>query len=116
MTKWNKRLADYVKLEYNNPMRIYSFKAIREFIVKHPNAETGLRTWFKQIFVAEYHCFQDILNDFGAKKVDKVGDLYIFDIAGNHYRLIAAIHFNRQKVYIREILTHAEYDKNKWKK
>lgn len=42
--------------------------------------------------------------------VDKVGDYYIFNIAGNHYRLIAAIHFNTQTVYIRAVLTHKEYD------
>jgi mRNA interferase HigB len=44
-----------------------------------------------------------------------VGDLYVFDIGGNKLRLITSIHFNRKKLYIRHILTHQEYDKNKWK-
>ena len=48
--------------------------------------------------------------------MDKVGDKYVFDIGGNKLRLIASIYFNRQKVYIREILAHTEYDKGKWKK
>ena len=47
--------------------------------------------------------------------MDRVGDRYIFNIGGNKTRLIAAIHFNRQKVYIRHLLTHAEYGKEKWK-
>jgi len=47
---------------------------------------------------------------------DMVDNLVIFNIAGNKYRLIAAIHFNRQKLYIRDVLTHAEYDKERWKK
>ncbi len=47
---------------------------------------------------------------------DKVGDLIAFNISGNKYRLIVSIHFNRGKVYIRNILTHREYDKGDWKK
>ena len=48
-------------------------------------------------------------------RADLVGRLVVFNIGGNKYRLIAAIHFNRQKVYIRHILTHAEYDRGSWK-
>ena len=45
----------------------------------------------------------------------KIGNLYIFDLGGNKLRLIASIHFNRQKIYIRHILTHKEYDKGDWR-
>ena len=41
----------------------------------------------------------------------KVGNVYVFDIGGNKYRLIAAIHFNRKMVFIRHIFTHRQYDK-----
>jgi len=37
------------------------------------------------------------------------------NIGGNKIRLIAAIHYNRQKIYIRAVLTHSEYNKNQWK-
>jgi len=47
---------------------------------------------------------------------DKVGKLTVFNIGGNKIRLIAAIHYNRRKVYIRAVLTHKEYDAEKWKK
>jgi len=46
---------------------------------------------------------------------DQVGDLVVFNIGGNKYRLIASVHFNRQKVYVRRVLTHAEYDRGDWK-
>ena len=46
---------------------------------------------------------------------DQVGKLTIFNIGGNKVRLIAAIHYNRKKVYICAVLTHQEYDQNKWK-
>lgn len=59
-------------------------------------------------------------NSFNELKVlfphaDQVGKLTVFNIAGNKVRLIAAVHYNTQKIYIRNILTHNEYDKNKWK-
>jgi mRNA interferase HigB len=46
---------------------------------------------------------------------DRVGRYTVFNIGGNKARLIAAIHYNRGKVYIRHILTHAEYDRGAWK-
>jgi mRNA interferase HigB len=46
---------------------------------------------------------------------DQVGTLTVFNIGGNKVRLIAAIHYNRKKVYIRAVLTHPEYDEGKWK-
>lgn len=39
----------------------------------------------------------------------------VFDIGGNKYRLVTAIHYNRQLIYVLRIMTHAEYDKEKWK-
>ena len=46
---------------------------------------------------------------------DQVGKLTVFNIGGNTALLIAAIHYNRQKLYIRAVLTHEEYDEGKWK-
>ncbi len=47
---------------------------------------------------------------------DFVNGLTVFNIGGNKYRLIAAIHYNRRKVFIRAVLTHEEYDRGKWKR
>jgi mRNA interferase HigB len=46
---------------------------------------------------------------------DKVGKLTVFNIGGNKVRLVAAIHYNRKKVYIRAVLTHREYDAGRWR-
>ena len=47
---------------------------------------------------------------------DQVGKFTVFTIGGNKVRLIAAVHYNRNKIYIRHVLTHQEYDTGKWKK
>ena len=46
---------------------------------------------------------------------DLVGKFVVFDIGGNKYRLIAAIHYNRGKLFVRHVLTHSEYDEGNWK-
>jgi len=46
---------------------------------------------------------------------DQVGKLTVFNGGGNKVRLIAAIHYNRKRIYIRAVLTHDEYDRGKWK-
>lgn len=47
---------------------------------------------------------------------DQAGKFTVFDIGGNKVRLIAAVQYNRRKIYIRYVLTHEEYDRGKWKR
>jgi mRNA interferase HigB len=47
--------------------------------------------------------------------VDKVGELVVFNIGGNKYRLIAYIRFEKQIVYVKAVLTHRDYEKGAWK-
>ena len=66
--------------------------------------------WFSVVEKSNWTCFADIKTQFSG--VDYVGeDRYVFNIKGNHYRLIALIHFDIRTVYIRFIGTHSEYDK-----
>jgi mRNA interferase HigB len=46
---------------------------------------------------------------------DQAGKLTVFNVGGNKMRLVAAIHYNRRRIYIRAVLTQAEYDEGKWK-
>jgi mRNA-degrading endonuclease HigB of HigAB toxin-antitoxin module len=59
--------------------------------------------------------FQEIWHLAGTLGRRRVGKLTIFNVAGNKVRLIAAIHYNRERIYIRAVLTHEEYDRGKWK-
>ncbi|WP_334310582.1 type II toxin-antitoxin system HigB family toxin [Dolichospermum circinale] len=69
--------------------------------------------WLKIIESVSFQSFEELRSVF--PNADLVANLIVFNIGGNKYRLIASIHFNRQKVYIRYILTHSEYDKDRWK-
>jgi mRNA interferase HigB len=92
---------------------VISRKALRQFWELHPDSESALVRWFA---IMQRHDFTS-LEALGATfpTADKVGGLIVFNIAGNKYRLIAAIHFNRRKVYIRHVLTHHDYDRGAWK-
>jgi mRNA interferase HigB len=94
-------------------MHVISRKILIEFSQRHPDSRTVLEVWFRILETNQFSGFDALRKVFPS--ADKVGELYVFNIGGNKYRLIAAIHFNRQKVYIRHVLTHAEYDKGKWK-
>ena len=65
--------------------------------------------WFKIMRQTRFSSFTALRRTFPS--ADSVGDLVVFNIAGNKYRLIASIHFNRGKVYIRKVLTHQAYDR-----
>ncbi|ODT81030.1 hypothetical protein ABS71_00475 [bacterium SCN 62-11] len=90
-------------------MRIISLKALRDFWELHPEARQPLTHWHKIVSKTDFSSFQDIRNTF--RSADWVEGKVIFDIGGNNYRLIAAVHFNTKIVYVREVLTHADYSK-----
>jgi mRNA interferase HigB len=94
-------------------MHIISEKKLREFWEKRPDAEEPLRAWIRVTRRAGWKSFAEVRSVYA--RADLVGPLVVFNIGGNKYRLIAAIHFNRGKVYIRHVLTHAEYDRGGWK-
>ena len=94
-------------------MHVISRKALRQFWEQHPDSESALTRWFKIMQQSNFATINELRVTFPT--ADKVDDFIVFNIGGNKYRLIASIHFNRGKVYIRHVLTHKEYDKETWK-
>ena len=93
-------------------MVIISYKTIREFGEKKRDAFEVLDNWYTIVDKADFANFAELRAVFNS--VDAVGnDLYVFNIKGNHYRLIARIHFNVRTVYVKFVGTHKEYDKIK---
>ncbi|HEY9626368.1 MAG TPA: type II toxin-antitoxin system HigB family toxin [Coleofasciculaceae cyanobacterium] len=88
-------------------------KRLNEFAKLRPDVKNALAQWYKLIKQNEFESFVELRASFPS--ADQVGKLTVFNIGGNKVRLIAAIHYNRKKVYIRAVLTHAEYDEERWK-
>jgi len=95
-------------------MKLISNSALRKFSDRHPAAQTPLQGWRRVIEKNTFRNWAELKAVFNT--VDKVGDLVVFDIGGNKYRLIAYIRFERQIVYVKAVLTHGEYDEGGWKK
>jgi mRNA interferase HigB len=92
-------------------MRIISNSALTDFASIHPPAGEPLQAWRKIVESRDFANFAEMKSAFNA--ADKVGMYYVFNIGGNKYRVVVAIHFNTQLMYIRHVFTHKEYDK--WK-
>lgn len=95
-------------------MHIITRKRLIEFAKKHSDAQAPLIHWYTIVSKTDYASFVDLRTTFPS--ADQVDRFTVFNIGGNKYRLVAAIHYNRKKVYIRHVLTHPEYDRGKWRK
>ncbi|MFO0950227.1 MAG: type II toxin-antitoxin system HigB family toxin [Isosphaeraceae bacterium] len=94
-------------------MHVISEKKLREFWSRHPDAEVPLRAWHREAEHSQWSSFQDVRGRFAHASL--VGKFTVFNIGGNKYRLIAAVHYNTGRVYVRHVLTHEEYDRDVWK-
>ncbi len=95
-------------------MHVISRKALRTFWDRHPDSKAPLVRWFQIVRRTHFASFEALRKTFPS--ADRVDDLVVFNIAGNKYRLVASMHFNRGKVNIRHVLTHRQYDRGAWKR
>ncbi|TGD97491.1 type II toxin-antitoxin system HigB family toxin [Methylobacterium nonmethylotrophicum] len=89
-------------------MRVISNRTLVDFAAIHPVAAAPLQAWRKIIEANSFTSYADLKRAFNA--TDRVRGFYIFDIGGNKYRIITAIHFDKQRLYLRHVFTHKEYD------
>jgi mRNA interferase HigB len=100
-------------------MNVITRKRIRDFMARHPDAGAALEGWYRIARKAKWRNLQEVRMIYPHADLAGVASgnkVTIFNIAGNKYRLIAAIHYKAQRLYVLRLLTHAEYDKNAWKK
>lgn len=90
-------------------MRVIAVSTLREFWEIHPQAETPLRAWFADASHAEWTTPAAIKA--AHRNASFVGNnRVVFNIKGNDFRLVVAVHYNRHMMYVRFVGTHAEYD------
>lgn len=91
-------------------MHVISPKKLCEFWGKYPDAETPLRAWLAVVEKKRYATTHEVRNDF--PQTDFLGSWRtIFDIGGNKYRLVVDMRYDLGRIYVRHVLTHAEYDR-----
>ncbi len=90
-------------------MRIIAFGAIREFWNRHPQAEIPLRSWYAQASRADWRSPADVKAAYRSASF-LARNRVVFNIKGNDFRLVAAVHYNRGMMFIRFVGTHREYD------
>jgi mRNA interferase HigB len=91
-------------------MRVIALGALRSFWQRHADAETPLRSWYAMASRADWRNPADIKVAY--RNASFVANNRVaFNVKGNKYRLVAAVHYNRRMMFIRFVGTHAEYDK-----
>jgi mRNA interferase HigB len=86
---------------------------------KHPDTRAWLVQWRDVIERARWQGIHDVREAFPAAdgvRVESGGVVTVFNVKGNAYRLLTAVHYPRQQVIVIDLLTHAEYSKGAWKK
>ena len=99
-------------------VRIIAESSLGAFAPRHPQAETRLEAWRRLMRQEQFRHFADLRRCFRSADQVRVASgnpVAVFNICGNHYRLVCAIRYNTGKVFLLRFLTHAEYDKNRWK-
>ncbi len=91
-------------------MVIITKTILNAFGHQHTGAMLALNEWYAVVKAADWNSLADIKQTYNS--VDYVGnDRYVFNIKGNHYRIVAMIFFDKRTLFIRFVGTHAEYDK-----
>lgn len=94
-------------------MRVVSRKRLKEAAQKHADLEAPLDVWYRIAKRASWNNLADVRKTWAG--TDVVGRYTVLHIKGNAYRLITEINYQTGRVFIRHVLTHAEYDRGKWK-
>jgi mRNA interferase HigB len=99
-------------------MRIISRSRLQEFGKRYDQAVKPLAEWYSITSKAEWANYDDLRKIYASAdqaRVKSGGIVTVFNIGGNKFRLIVAIHYNTQTVYILSIMTHEKYTENTWK-
>lgn len=91
-------------------MRIIALRVLRDFWSSHPDAEIPLRSWYAAPSRAAWRSPADVKAAYRNASFI-ANNRIVFNIKGNDYRLVVALHYNRGMIFIRFVGTHREYDR-----
>ena len=109
-------LDEFARCEFNGDgpsVHVISRKRLLDAAEKHGDLSEPLDIWYRIAKKAEWKNLMDVRRVFPT--ADAVGKFTVFNIKGNAYRLITEIRYQTGRIFLRHVLTHAEYDKGGWK-
>lgn len=95
-------------------MHVISRKRLLEAAEEHSDIGAPLDAWYRIAKKAEWKNLMEVRRDLPT--ADAVGKLTVFNIKGNAYRLITEINYRTGRIFLRHVLTHAEYGKGAWRR
>jgi len=98
-------------------MKVIGVLKLQAFWKQHKRAKAPLEKWLQIAKNANWHNFAQIKQSFSTADMVKASarKFIVFNVGGNKYRLITIVNFQGQIVIVEVVLTHPEYDLNKWK-
>ena len=99
-------------------MRVIKPKTVEAWADAHAGAQSSLVNWLAVVRTAKWTAFADLRQTFGSVDQVKVASgrtVVVFNIAGNRFRLIVAIHYITNIAFALRFMSHAEYTKDKWR-
>jgi mRNA interferase HigB len=93
-------------------VHVISRRGLLEAAARHADAVGPLLAWFQVTRRAEWQGLHEVRRDFPS--ADQVGSVLIFNVKGNRYRLITRVQYEGQRLYVKALLTHAEYNRKEW--
>jgi mRNA interferase HigB len=94
-------------------VHVISRKKLLEAAREHVDLLAPLDVWYRVAKKANWKTLNEVQETFPS--ADAVGKYTVFNVKGNSYRLIAEINYRSQRLFVRHVLTHAEYDRGRWK-
>ncbi|HEY8667686.1 MAG TPA: type II toxin-antitoxin system HigB family toxin [Tepidisphaeraceae bacterium] len=99
-------------------MTILNLADLHKALRKHPQTRAWLLNWMDVTAKADWHSIQDVRSNFPSADGVRIKSgtiVTIFNVKGNEFRLLTSVHYANQQVFFLDLLTHAEYDKQKWR-
>jgi mRNA interferase HigB len=94
-------------------MHLISIRNLRVDTAQYPDIKKQVNNWYTTVSKANWNNLEDVRQIY--RDAEAVGNFTVFNVKGNDYRLIVGIDYENQAVYYKYFLTHAEYDKDRWK-
>lgn len=105
-------------MDNNLEMRVIGKKALRDYWERCPDAEGWLRSWYRIARASRWRSLTQVRAAFphaDPVRVRSGSTVTVFNVCGNKHRLVAAIHYDSQRVFVLAVMTHGEYSRGRWK-